>query len=89
MYNNLGMSYYVDAARKVVDKCDELILYRSRVNDKDDFARLVMQNLFNDISIDLLSLRPKFDAVHAEALNRLNGLIGFESSVFKVYLIIL
>lgn len=85
MYNEIGTSFYGDSARKIVDKCDELILYRSRVNDKDDFARLVIQNLFGDNSIDLLSLKPKFDAIHAEALNRLNGLIGFESSVFKVF----
>jgi hypothetical protein len=43
-----------------------------------------VQNIFGDPSLDLLLLRPQTDQLHADALNRLNGLIGFESTVFMV-----
>ncbi|KAI1715957.1 hypothetical protein Ddc_10724 [Ditylenchus destructor] len=70
-------------ARKIVETCDALMAARSRINDRESFARLVIQNLFGEGSLDLLLMRPKFDELHAEALNRLSGLIGFESSVFR------
>uniref|UniRef100_A0A915DMR7 Sphingomyelin phosphodiesterase 4 n=1 Tax=Ditylenchus dipsaci TaxID=166011 RepID=A0A915DMR7_9BILA len=52
---------------------------------REDFARFVIQNLFGEDAAvgDLLLLKPRFDDVHAEALNRISGLVGFESTVFK------
>jgi hypothetical protein len=52
---------------------------------KEEFALSVIQNIFSDPSLDLLLLKPHpADLLHADALNRLNGLIGFESTVFMV-----
>uniref|UniRef100_A0A914ICD2 BRCT domain-containing protein n=1 Tax=Globodera rostochiensis TaxID=31243 RepID=A0A914ICD2_GLORO len=69
-------------ARIILDRCNSLLASRSRYTSKEEFARVVLQTLLGDSSIDLLLLKPHFDSVHADALNRLNALIGFESTVF-------
>uniref|UniRef100_A0A183C0R8 Pre-mRNA-splicing factor RBM22 n=1 Tax=Globodera pallida TaxID=36090 RepID=A0A183C0R8_GLOPA len=66
----------------ILDRCNSLLASRSRYTSKEEFARIVLQTLLGDHSIDLLLLKPHFDSVHADALNRLNALIGFESTVF-------
>ena len=40
--------------------------------------------IFGDPSLDLLLIKPRTDILHADALNRLNALVGFESTVFMV-----
>ena len=45
---------------------------------------VVLNNLFEDPTLDLLLLKPRADTLHADALNRLNALVGFESTVFMV-----
>lgn len=73
-------------ARKLSDKCTDLILLRPKC-DNNDFARMVFQSLFAG-DVDLFAVQPHFHNAHADASNRLIGLIGFDSSVFKVaYLI--
>ncbi|KAL3114540.1 hypothetical protein niasHT_014347 [Heterodera trifolii] len=69
-------------ARQILDRCNILLANRSRYTSKEEFARTVLQTLFGDPSVDLLLLKPHFDSLHADALNRLNALIGFESTVF-------
>jgi len=76
--------YYLSDAQRLVDRCDELIAYRSRVVDRAEFARQVYETLFGEGSVDLLRFAFVDDHLHAEALNRFYGLIGFESTVFRV-----
>lgn len=52
---------------------------------QEEYARDVLYSLLADPTLDLLLLKPHFDTLHADALNRLNALIGFESSVFMVW----
>jgi hypothetical protein len=55
---------------------------------KEEFALTVLQEIFDNPSLDLMLLKPRpVDLLHADALNRLNALVGFESTLFTVSLI--
>lgn len=64
--------------------CTNLLNYRSQVDDKEEFSRTVIKNVFVDKSLDLLLLRPKTDPTIEDAYNQLLTLVGINSMVFKV-----
>lgn len=64
--------------------CTNLLNYRSQVNDKEEFTRTVIKNIFADPTLDLLLLRPKTDPLVEDAYNHLLTLVGINSMVFKV-----
>nr|CAD2140626.1 unnamed protein product [Meloidogyne enterolobii] len=78
----VDFTYSSNNARSLLDLCNELIAIRPRYTDRDEFAITVIQQIFADPSLDLLLIKPRADTVHADALNRLNALVGFESTVF-------
>lgn len=62
--------------------CTSLLNYQ--FNDKEEFTRTVIDNIFGEESIDLLRLKVNKDATIMDAYKQFLSLVGIDSIAFKV-----